>query len=41
MKKGDIDFVDYSFRDVVSFLKEKGILLLIPTLKGKKKYFNL
>lgn len=36
MKEGDVCIVDRGFRDVVPFLEEKGFVVLMPALKGKR-----
>lgn len=36
LKEGDIFILDRGFRDIVSTLKEKGFVVLMPALKGKR-----
>lgn len=36
MKSGDVFILDRGFRDIVDTLKEKGYMVLMPSLKGKR-----
>lgn len=41
MEPGDVCIVDRGFRDVVSFLEERGLKVLMPALKGKRPHLTV